>query len=457
MGSCSGAKCAEINPNSRVEELDTANRYVGITYCTESCGGIGCSCGFPSSGCLFYRVYHVPVDDELFEVFHCPTWNQKVGISYEETTWQRKPKTCNIELLRSVRKSMTNTEIEVASIETPPLPLLTSTFIHNSRHTARLEQNYDFSYACILRLNSSTKIHDEECTIQDTCSCNPAEDSISCYCQHNNVSQYMSIDHILPLRLPNSQIATEGKNSTVTVRTSDAALELALLIDSKLSNIKLNIDRFQCEIKTFPIHGCYKCIKGAVIHIDCQSNIENAIAEVECNSQSFTLRCTKKGYRNEIHFYSNTAQFYEICHARCETHRIFTISGQLHFINENRPIHKLTALNGNESNSNNAFLLELPDFTNFWTVIRQYIIFTISICLVVFAILVLSIMAIDKLISSPISSGRRRQARPSQNITTFLLPFPIGMVLKAVSVLRAVTRLILTLPLRVALRLAELL
>ncbi|VDP09570.1 unnamed protein product [Heligmosomoides polygyrus] len=64
-----------------------------------------------------------------------------------------------------------------------------------------------------------------------------------------------------------------------------------------------------------------------------------------------------------------------------------SVERQLHFINENLPIYKLTALNGFESNSNNAFHLELPDFTNFCTVIKQYIIFMISIYLVVLAIL----------------------------------------------------------------------
>lgn len=73
MGTCSGVKCAKINTNSLVEELDTANKYVSITYRTECCGGIRCLCRFPSSGCLFYRDCHVPVDDKILKVLQCPT------------------------------------------------------------------------------------------------------------------------------------------------------------------------------------------------------------------------------------------------------------------------------------------------------------------------------------------------------------------------------------------------
>ncbi|KHJ76983.1 hypothetical protein OESDEN_23397, partial [Oesophagostomum dentatum] len=64
MGTCTGAKCAKITPNTLVKELSVANNYTGITYCSESCGGLGCTCGFPSSGCLFYRIYHVPTDSK---------------------------------------------------------------------------------------------------------------------------------------------------------------------------------------------------------------------------------------------------------------------------------------------------------------------------------------------------------------------------------------------------------
>lgn len=43
MGTCTGKKCEKIKQESLIEELDVANNFTGITYCTESCGGLGCS------------------------------------------------------------------------------------------------------------------------------------------------------------------------------------------------------------------------------------------------------------------------------------------------------------------------------------------------------------------------------------------------------------------------------
>ena len=78
MGSCNDRKCAGVGPQTHMAELSTANSYPGITYCAESCGGIGCNCFFPSPDCLFYRVYHKHTDDRVHEVFSCPVWEQLV-------------------------------------------------------------------------------------------------------------------------------------------------------------------------------------------------------------------------------------------------------------------------------------------------------------------------------------------------------------------------------------------
>lgn len=37
MGTCSGSKCAKISTDTLVEELDIANNFTGVTYCSESC------------------------------------------------------------------------------------------------------------------------------------------------------------------------------------------------------------------------------------------------------------------------------------------------------------------------------------------------------------------------------------------------------------------------------------
>ncbi|KAK6057718.1 hypothetical protein COOONC_04722 [Cooperia oncophora] len=68
VGSCKGDKCGIINSSTLIPELEQGNRYPGNTACVESCGGPGCDCFFISSGCLFYRIYMVPIDEKVYEI-----------------------------------------------------------------------------------------------------------------------------------------------------------------------------------------------------------------------------------------------------------------------------------------------------------------------------------------------------------------------------------------------------
>ncbi|KAK6031200.1 hypothetical protein OSTOST_02652 [Ostertagia ostertagi] len=159
-GSCVGRKCGLINATSLVDELSEANTYPGITYCTESCGFWGCDCGFPSSGCLFYRVYKKPVSTEIYEIFQCPTWYETVNISLGNLSlyWQEHL------YLR--------------------IPLLTTQFIRKNSAIAIIPSNTQVTYACA----NSNLTHLEECTVKDTCKCTPAQNEVNCYCTDDQVS-----------------------------------------------------------------------------------------------------------------------------------------------------------------------------------------------------------------------------------------------------------------------------
>ncbi|KAK6053169.1 hypothetical protein COOONC_09325 [Cooperia oncophora] len=80
VGSCKGDKCGIINSSTLIPELEQGNRYPGNTACVESCGGPGCDCFFISSGCLFYRIYMVPIDEKVYEIFHCNRWREAANI-----------------------------------------------------------------------------------------------------------------------------------------------------------------------------------------------------------------------------------------------------------------------------------------------------------------------------------------------------------------------------------------
>ncbi|KAK6053332.1 hypothetical protein COOONC_09164 [Cooperia oncophora] len=304
MGTCTGLKCAKINYDTLVDELDEANNYTGITYCTESCGGLGCSCGYPSSGCLFYRIYHIPLDDNVYEVFQCPSWFQTISINVQ--TQGTSHISQNIELKPYTKKRIANTTFEITSISSTPLSILHQRFISNNQTTAYVHTETDACNANPNKPHNGT--HTNDCIIKDTCKCNPAEDFVTCYCTNNNVSHITQLSNTLPLPIPNGLVSTEGLNKIPTVRTTAISVDLMLTLNANISNIKQEIQDFQCLILPQHFLGCYNCVKGSLATILCKSDTSQSIAQVNCGQQTFTLTCSLSGTSNNVRLFFNKAR-----------------------------------------------------------------------------------------------------------------------------------------------------
>ncbi|EPB71096.1 hypothetical protein ANCCEY_09810 [Ancylostoma ceylanicum] len=300
VGTCTGLKCAKTTPDTKVEELTIANNYTELTHCSESCGGLGCSCGFPSSGCLFYRIYHVPTDNNIYEIFECPTWRESIKLAITYFNNMHNPSTYRIELRPQVRKRLENSIIELTNFHINTPSLLHKRFLSNNLTTSFLDEDTTFSYACTSNPLLSKDNNSDSCTIRDTCKCDPAEDYINCYCQQNQVSRIQRLRNTLPLQLPNTIVNTEGKAMIPTIRTKAVSAELSVSFDTSISQLMQSVVDFQCSIIPMNIIGCYKCFKGALAEITCYSTLPKAVAEVSCTSQAFPLQCSQKGTRNQM-------------------------------------------------------------------------------------------------------------------------------------------------------------
>ncbi|KAK5969547.1 hypothetical protein GCK32_009862 [Trichostrongylus colubriformis] len=133
MGSCSGNKCADINETSMVPEL--ANAFPLITHCIESCGGPGCDCFHWSSGCLLYRIYAVPKDVTVYELFKCFKWKEEVKLRLEISDG-RSLQTYVLYIHPNVPTRIKGLEETSSVLSAPPLPVLDQTFITSGNHTA---------------------------------------------------------------------------------------------------------------------------------------------------------------------------------------------------------------------------------------------------------------------------------------------------------------------------------
>ncbi|KHJ99076.1 hypothetical protein OESDEN_00928 [Oesophagostomum dentatum] len=74
--------CAHTSQKSYIPELQNTYMFPGIERCTTSCGSIGCECLLRMPGCLFSRSYAKPLNEKIYEIFHCPSWEESAILKY---------------------------------------------------------------------------------------------------------------------------------------------------------------------------------------------------------------------------------------------------------------------------------------------------------------------------------------------------------------------------------------
>ncbi|VDL80652.1 unnamed protein product [Nippostrongylus brasiliensis] len=137
MGSCSGNKCADVNSSSLLPELSIGNSYPGNTGCYESCGGPGCDCFCLSSGCLFYRIFAVPRNDDVYELFKCSSWQEEVKLELQVRRASEKSFSQRLIGLRpNIPQKDSSLEITLSVLSWQYLPQLDTLFISTKNVTA---------------------------------------------------------------------------------------------------------------------------------------------------------------------------------------------------------------------------------------------------------------------------------------------------------------------------------
>lgn len=146
-GSCTGDKCAGIHQTYKVAELHRVNDYPGITGCGESCGGLGCDCFYPSSACLFYRIYLIPIDDHVYEIFRCPRWKQSVDLklTINEQGLQRSH---DFYVIPNQPRNISPLTITLFSLSTPPTPAVNSLFLTDGKRYAIMDTRTEPPLVC---------------------------------------------------------------------------------------------------------------------------------------------------------------------------------------------------------------------------------------------------------------------------------------------------------------------
>ncbi|XGW34436.1 hypothetical protein V3C99_018376 [Haemonchus contortus] len=200
-GSCSSQKCAHISSRSEIPELHDTYEFPGIARCTTSCGGIGCGCLLPTPGCLFSRSYAKPKNDKIYQVFHCPTWQESALITFTYTGIKGGKRSEMITVDTQTTHAMKDANITLEFITMPVIPLLGTVFLgsvdSNHSEVAIIEEEDFFALRCS-NLKSASNI--SECYVEDRCSCSPSETEAKCDCKNLDVNAKMtSTESRLPI------------------------------------------------------------------------------------------------------------------------------------------------------------------------------------------------------------------------------------------------------------------
>ncbi|KAK6057569.1 hypothetical protein COOONC_04913 [Cooperia oncophora] len=196
--------------------------------------------------------------------------------------------------------------------------------------------------------------------------CNPAEDSVSCYCTNNNVSRLAQLQNTFPLPIQEGLVSVQGMNSVPTISTRVVSVQTAITFDHALQEITQEFQNFQCRILPQQLLGCYNCVKGSIATLFCESD----------------------------YFYSSTRlRVYETCRAQCGTYiTIFELQGTLNYVNGFKPlwnyIHSWTRNTSTDASLNIEFAF--PDISHFLDTCKQFFIYSLTTLLILISALMMS-------------------------------------------------------------------
>lgn len=384
MGECSGRKCLDIGPNSKLEEFSENNKYLGHTYCSTSCGGLWCWCILPTEGCLFYRTYAIPTTDDLFEIYTCESWTNRITLVTEtgmnnniekETLMLREGETTGL----IYRKHNLTLDIKLSDIsEESGLAILGKKFIQsNGKIALAAITNEVFPLEC-----QETKT----CTYRETCSCSTAEEAAVCTCQFPDLYKLLDDkDHSLPIITGKYHLATSLDNTPV-IKMKHNKFHLQISMNHSYS-AHVAVSKIDCTVtKTTPFRGCYNCVKGAHQNVTCKSK-EDSHAKLSCDEGEFIdmITCSKKGFENLVYRRFNRSHPTGSCTVKCgtKTNR-YDIEGQLTYVEHPKLIEYLNNVIKGEKSITDIHPWHLPDFSGVLSTLKNGTV-TIIIALLVFA------------------------------------------------------------------------
>lgn len=329
---CFGKFCEEVGDNTKLDDLpDEARSAVGYSRCHRSCGCAWCDkdgengCFLCSAGCLFYRFYSTPTNNDIFRIFQTPIYEPTLEVSVI------MPNGSSIQsaLSPALPKTFDYLNITLTVSDIPPLPILAHTFIENVNQQtyAILPNTVDLSIH--LHCNTAEMAQKFDCSFPaKTCTCSPSEYKPNCVC---STVDWLAViqDHSLklPLDLGNGA-SLNFHNSSIQL---DTQFPSQLHISIQADQVNLITHLSSCTIEFINVTGCLDCETPPSAWFDCHTNFGTTTVQFECNTLILDpIPCHNQSSTYSTKVQSINAKIDENCIANCPANSIdLQISGQL--------------------------------------------------------------------------------------------------------------------------------
>ncbi|CAJ0595173.1 unnamed protein product [Cylicocyclus nassatus] len=327
-GSCSSNTCAHTGQRSYIPELHNTYEFPGYSRCTSSCGSIGCGCLLPLPGCLFSRSYGKPRSETIYQVFHCPTWDESAIIKYTYTSVNGRRETNIATITAQTTHTQKDANLTLEFVTTPTIPLLSSVFLQavntTKAETALVDNDDVFALRCPT-MESSRNL--SLCHVEDTCKCYPTDDQANCICKNTNISDLTtSLDSRLPLS--SSFLHLQEAHGRVLGVSHKSIVDITISTTAEWNTASV-VNNEDCDITASPIQGCYNCITGARLTFSCHSP-HPTMVEILCTQNTYAAFCDQNTMQTVAILQATTAKYVDKCSLKCGTKSyVFNISGIL--------------------------------------------------------------------------------------------------------------------------------
>ncbi|CAJ0598230.1 unnamed protein product [Cylicocyclus nassatus] len=393
-GSCSSNTCAHTSQRTYIPELQNTYDFPGVARCTSSCGSIGCGCLLPMPGCLFSRSYAKPQSETIYQILHCPTWEESAVLKYTYISAKGEKESTTLTVTAQTAKVQKNANITMEFVTTPLIPLLSTIFLQTAdsttAHTAMVDKDEIFALRCPT-LESSKNL--SLCHVEDTCKCFPTDDEANCQCKNTNITDLItSLDSRLPLS--SSFLQLQEANGRIFAVSHKSVIDLSLTTAGEWNTANI-VNNEDCDITASPIQGCYNCLSGAKLTFSCRSS-HPAMVEITCQRNVFAAFCNEHTVQTIALLQSTVARYSDQCLLRCGKNiHNFNITGILAYNPHQDAVHFF-----NETDE--ALYVNMynyPDVMHMISVALSSWKFTIAAAIAIIALIAFTVFCLPKIIA----------------------------------------------------------